>query len=119
MGQRTSSLGSFCRANAFAGLLLGYVVLVVLGGLVFWVVEMPVEEMLREEVKELRRSFLQENPCVQEKRLTRLLEKALTARQRDVAVLEADGEERRYDFTSALFFVIATLTTMGEKPVNI
>ncbi|XP_076004066.1 potassium channel, subfamily K, member 7 [Genypterus blacodes] len=114
MGQRTSSLGTFCRVDAFACVLLGYVVLVVLGGLVFWVVEMPVELKLREEVKELRRSFLQENPCVQEKSLTRLLEKALTAYQRDVAVLEADGEERHYDFTSALYFVIVTLTTMGS-----
>uniref|UniRef100_A0A7N8X4D7 Potassium channel subfamily K member 1-like n=1 Tax=Mastacembelus armatus TaxID=205130 RepID=A0A7N8X4D7_9TELE len=74
----------------------------------------PVEKELRAEVAELWRSFLQENPCVQESRLSELLGRALSAHHSDVAVLKADAEEKRYDFTSSLYFVIVTLTTMGS-----
>ncbi|XP_033507625.2 potassium channel, subfamily K, member 7 [Epinephelus lanceolatus] len=114
MAQLVSSLGRFCQVNAFACLLLCYLLFVLLGGLVFTAVEKPVEEELRAEVEELRRSFLRENPCVDESRLSQLLVKALSAHHSDVAVLKADGEERRYDFTSSLYFVIVTLTTMGS-----
>ncbi|XP_071782138.1 potassium channel, subfamily K, member 7 [Centroberyx gerrardi] len=113
MGQSSSSLRTFCRVNAFACMVLGYVLFVFLGGLVFSAIEMPVEKILRAEVGELRRSFLQENPCVRESRLNELLGKALAAEDKYVAVLKADGEERHYDFTSSLYFVIVTLTTMG------
>ena len=109
-----SSLGLLCQVNAFTFLLLSYVLFVVLGGLVFTAVEMPVEKELRVEVEELHRLFLQENPCVQENRLSELLEQVLSAHQSDVAVLKADADESNYDFTSSLYFVIVTLTTMGE-----
>lgn len=78
-------------------------------------VEMPVEKELRVEVEELRRSFLKENPCVQESGLRHLLAKALSAHHTNVAVLKAEAEEKHYDFTSSLYFVIVTLTTMGEN----
>ncbi|XP_044196919.1 potassium channel, subfamily K, member 7 [Thunnus albacares] len=114
MAQLMSSLGLLCQINAFTFLLLSYILFVVLGGLVFTAVEMPVEKELRVEVEELRRLFLQENPCVQERRLSELLEKVLSAHQSDVAVLKADADESDYDFTSSLYFVIVTLTTMGS-----
>lgn len=114
MAQRWPSAGLRCRALAFPCLLLCYLHFVLLGGLVFMTLEMPVEERLRAEVEELRRSFLLENPCVREKRLDELLGKALSAHHNDVAVLEAEAEERRCDLTSSLYFVIITLTTMGS-----
>ncbi|KAM9335633.1 potassium channel, subfamily K, member 7 [Symphorus nematophorus] len=114
MARLVSSLGLFCQVHALACLLLCYLLFMVLGGLVFTAVEKPVEKELRAEAEELRRSFLQENPCVQEGRLMELMEKALSAHHSDVAVLKADAEERRYDFTSSLYFVIVTLTTMGS-----
>nr|XP_008283431.1 PREDICTED: potassium channel subfamily K member 1-like [Stegastes partitus] len=94
--------------------MLCYLLFVLLGGLVFTAVEKPLEEELRAEVEELRRFFLQENPCVEEGRLGKLLEKALSVHHSDVNVLNAEADERRYDFTSSLYFVIATLTTMGS-----
>ena len=114
MAQLVSSLGLLCQVHAFPCLLLCYLLFIVLGGVVFTAVEKPVEKELRAEAEELRRSFLQENPCVQESRLRELLEKALSAHHRDVAVLKAEAEERRYDFKSSLYFVIVTLTTMGK-----
>ncbi|XP_074479754.1 potassium channel, subfamily K, member 7 [Sebastes fasciatus] len=114
MAQLVSSLGLFCRVNAFACLFLCYLLFILLGGVVFTSVEKSVEKELRAEVEELRRSFLQENPCVEESRLRQVLGKALSAHQSDVAVLKSDADERRYDFTSSLYFVIVTLTTMGS-----
>ncbi|XP_010795198.1 potassium channel subfamily K member 1-like [Notothenia coriiceps] len=114
MARLLSSLALFCRVQAFPCLLLCYLLFILLGGLVFWVVEGPVEQQLRVEVEELRRSFLQENPCVRGGRLVELLDRALSAHQRDVAVLKADAGDRGYDFTSSLYFVIVTLTTMGK-----
>lgn len=80
----------------------------------FTVLEMPVEKELRAEVEELRGVFLEENPCVQESRLKELMEEVLCAHHGDVSVLKADADERNYDFTSSLYYVIVTLTTMGE-----
>uniref|UniRef100_A0A3Q3KA32 Potassium channel domain-containing protein n=1 Tax=Monopterus albus TaxID=43700 RepID=A0A3Q3KA32_MONAL len=106
--------GLLSGSNVFSYLVLCYLLFILLGGLVFTAMEKPVEEELRAEVEELRRSFLQENPCVPESRLSELLGKALSAHHADVAVLKADADERRYDFTSSLYFVIVTLTTMGS-----
>lgn len=114
MAQLVSALGLFCQVHAFACLVVCYLLFIVLGGLVFTAVEKPVEKELRAEVEELRRSFLLENPCVAESRLSELLGKALSAHRSDVAVLKADADERQYDFTSSLYFVIVTLTTMGK-----
>uniref|UniRef100_A0A8C9ZDD4 Potassium channel, subfamily K, member 7 n=1 Tax=Sander lucioperca TaxID=283035 RepID=A0A8C9ZDD4_SANLU len=109
-----SSLGLFCQVNAFACLLLCYLLFILLGAVVFTAVERPLEKQLRAEMEDVHGSFLQENPCVQPGRLSQLLEKALAAHQNDVAVLKVEAEDTRYDFTSSLYFVIVTLTTMGS-----
>lgn len=114
MARLVSSLGQLLRVNVFSGLILCYLLLVLLGGAVFTALEWPVEEALRAEVEELRRSFLRENVCVKEIRLRELLGKMLSAHRGDVAVLKADAGDSRYDFTSSLYFVIVTLTTMGK-----
>lgn len=100
--------------SPFACLAFCYLLFIVLGGVAFTAVEKPVEKELRAEVEELRRSFLQENPCVQESRLSELLGKALSAHRSDVAVLTADGNEGHCDLASSLYFVIVTLSTMGK-----
>ncbi|XP_040887770.1 potassium channel, subfamily K, member 7 [Toxotes jaculatrix] len=114
MAQLVSLAGPRGQAGAFPRLLLGYLLFVLLGGVAFTVVEKPAESRLRAEVEELRRSFLRENPCVEESGLSKLLARALSAHHGDVAVLKADADERHYDFTSSLYFVIVTLTTMGS-----
>ncbi|XP_070711357.1 potassium channel, subfamily K, member 7 [Pempheris klunzingeri] len=114
MARLASSAGLFCQVHAFACLALCYLLLMVLGAVVFTAVEQPLERQLRGELEELRGSFLQENPCVEEGRLSELLHKALSAHRAGVAVLKADADEPRCDFTASLYFVIATLTTMGS-----
>ncbi|XP_047424084.1 potassium channel, subfamily K, member 7 [Mugil cephalus] len=114
MSRLVSSLGVFLQVNAFACLTLSYLLYVLLGGLVFTLVERPVEEELRAEVEELHRAFLRENPCVEEGRLGELLGRALWAQDSDVAVLNDEADETGSDFTSSLYFVIVTLTTIGS-----
>ncbi|KAM6949598.1 potassium channel, subfamily K, member 7 [Aplochiton taeniatus] len=113
MVQWLEQLKRLGRLNAFRCLVLGYVLYNVLGGLVFMFIEMPVERSLRAEVEDIRRAFLLRNPCVQESRLDDLLRTALETDRSDVAVLKANSEERHYDLTSSLFFVIVTLSTTG------
>lgn len=115
MARLVSSLGQLLQVNVLLCLLLCYLLLVLLGGAAFMAMEQPVEKKLRVEVEQLRRSFLQENPCVEESELRRLLGKVISAQHSDVAVLKEDADERRYDFTSSFYFVITTLTTMGKE----
>ncbi|XP_069374937.1 potassium channel, subfamily K, member 7 [Paralichthys olivaceus] len=114
MAQLVSSLGLLIQANVFSCLAFCYLLFILLGGVVFTVVEAPVEKELRAEVEQLRRSFLQENPCVVESELSNLLGKALSAHRSRVAVLKADADGKHYDFISSLYFIILTLTTMGS-----
>lgn len=78
MVQLMSSLALYCRFNAFVSLTLGYLLFIVLGSVVFTVLEKPVEKELMAEVEELWHSFLQENPCVQASRLGKLLARVVS-----------------------------------------
>lgn len=72
-------MSSPLRRNAFGYMAL-YLFFIMLGGMVFTVVEKLAEE-------ELHRSFLMEDPCVRERRLSELMGKALAAHCCDVVVL--------------------------------
>ncbi|CAJ1086496.1 potassium channel subfamily K member 1 [Xyrichtys novacula] len=114
MARLLASLGLFIRVNAFFFLLLCYLLFILLGAIVFSAVEQPMEEELRAEVEEVWSSFLRENPCVEEEKLKDVLRGTLSAYQRDVPVLKEEEEEGHSGFTSSLYFVIVTLTTMGS-----
>ncbi|XP_048885023.1 potassium channel, subfamily K, member 7 isoform X1 [Brienomyrus brachyistius] len=103
----------FCRGRAFCIMVVSYVLYIIFGGLVFMVLEKPQERALLAEVRRLRLLFLEQNRCLQEKRLDQLLKKALFAGKRRIAVLDADADELNNDFTSSLFFVTTYLTTTG------
>lgn len=103
----------FCRVRAFSIMVVSYVLYIIFGGLVFVVLEKPQESALLHEVRRLRLLFLEQNRCVEGKRLDQLLKKALFASKRRIAVLDADTDELNNDFTSSLFFVTTYLTTTG------
>ncbi|XP_068611870.1 potassium channel, subfamily K, member 7 [Brachionichthys hirsutus] len=107
MADTTSSLVLFARTHSLACLVLCYLAFITLGAVAFLLLEKPAEQAMRAEVDELRLSFLQEHACVEESRLTELLEETLAARRRD-----AGG--RRCSFAASLYFVIVTLTTIGS-----
>lgn len=85
----------------------------IIGAVIFMVLEQPEQNSLAAEVHELRVRFLENNQCVKERSLDRLLRKVLSAEKRGVSV-KADSDEYNFDFTSSLFFVITFLTTTGE-----
>lgn len=98
----------------FASLLLGYVLYLVFGAVIFSSVELPYEDLLRQELRALKQRFLQENECLSEERLERFLKKALDASNYGVSILNNASVNWNWDFTSSLFFASTVLSTTGE-----
>ncbi|AWP14144.1 putative potassium channel subfamily K member 1 [Scophthalmus maximus] len=97
----------------FASLVAGYLLYLVFGAVVFSSVELPYEDVLRQELRALKRQFLQENECLSEERLERFLKKALDASNYGVSILNNASANWNWDFTSALFFASTVLSTTG------
>ncbi|KAJ3610101.1 hypothetical protein NHX12_022195 [Muraenolepis orangiensis] len=97
----------------FSFLVLGYLLYLVFGAVVFSSVELPYEDLLRQELRAIKKQFLQENPCLSEERLEKFLEKALEASNYGVSVLNNASANWNWDFTSALFFASTVLSTTG------
>ncbi|KAG2467126.1 KCNK1 protein, partial [Polypterus senegalus] len=97
----------------FFFLVLGYVLYLIFGALVFSAVELPYEDLLRDELRKVKNQFLQENECLSEERLEEFLVKALEASNYGVSVLNNATFNWNWDFTSALFFASTVLSTTG------
>ncbi|XP_028675980.1 potassium channel subfamily K member 1b [Erpetoichthys calabaricus] len=97
----------------FFFLVLGYVLYLIFGALVFSAVELPYEDLLRDELRKVKDQFLQENECLSEERLEEFLVKALEASNYGVSVLNNATSNWNWDFTSALFFASTVLSTTG------
>lgn len=98
----------------FASLLLGYVLYLVFGAIIFSSVELPYEDLLRQELRAVKQRFLQENECLSEERLERFLKTALDASSYGVSILNNASANWNWDFTSSLFFASTVLSTTGE-----
>ncbi|XDV18851.1 hypothetical protein PO909_024458 [Leuciscus waleckii] len=94
-------------------MMMAYGLFIILGAVVLMILEQPEENLLVQEVRDLKAIFLTENPCVEESSLDSLLMNVLSASKRGVAALKSDSVECNFDFTSSLFFVITFLTTTG------
>ncbi len=99
----------------FASLVLGYLLYLVFGAVVFSSVELPYEDLLRQELRAIKKQFLQENECLSEERLERFLKKALEASNYGVSILNNASANWNWDFTSALFFASTVLSTTGKR----
>lgn len=97
----------------FASLVLGYFLYLIFGAIVFSSVELPYEDLLRQELRAVKQQFLQENECLSEERLERFLKKALEASNYGVSILNNASVNWNWDFTSALFFASTVLSTTG------
>ncbi|KAL4641313.1 potassium channel subfamily K member 1 [Arapaima gigas] len=97
----------------FLFLLLGYVLYLVFGAVVFSSVELPYEDLLRQKLRAAKRQFLQDNECLSEERLEEFLARALAASNYGVSVLNNASSNWNWDFTSALFFASTVLSTTG------
>ncbi|XP_041107751.1 potassium channel subfamily K member 1-like [Polyodon spathula] len=97
----------------FFFLVLGYVLYLIFGAMVFSSVELPYEDLLRQDLRNAKRQFLQENECLSEERLEEFLGKVLEASNYGVSVLNNATANWNWDFTSALFFASTVLSTTG------
>lgn len=99
----------------FLLLLLAYVLYLVFGAVVFSLVELPYEDLLRQELSTAKQQFLRENECISEEKLEAFLARALEASNYGVSVLNNNSTNWNWDFTSALFFASTVLSTTGES----
>lgn len=99
----------------FASLLLGYILYLIFGAIIFSSVELPYEDLLRQELRAVKQRFLQENECLSEERLERFLKTALDASSYGVSILKNASVNWNWDFTSSLFFASTVLSTTGES----
>ncbi|XP_057703345.1 potassium channel subfamily K member 1b [Corythoichthys intestinalis] len=97
----------------FLFLVLGYILYLIFGAMVFSSVEMPYEKALRQELTTMKRQFLQDNECITEESLERFLKEALEASNYGVSILNSTATNWNWDFTSSLFFASTVLSTTG------
>ncbi|XP_038830985.1 potassium channel subfamily K member 1-like isoform X2 [Salvelinus namaycush] len=97
----------------FLFLVLGYILYLIFGAVVFSSVELPYEDLLRQELRTIKKQFLQDNECLSEERLEEFLEKALEASNYGVSILNNASANWNWDFTSSLFFASTVLSTTG------
>lgn len=103
-------------AWCFGFLVLGYLLYLVFGAVVFSSVELPYEDLLRQELRKLKRRFLEEHECLSEQQLEQFLGRVLEASNYGVSVLSNASGNWNWDFTSALFFASTVLSTTGRGP---
>lgn len=103
----------------FLILVLGYILYLIFGAVVFSSVELPYEDRLRQELRTIKKLFLQDNECLSEERLEEFLEKALEASNYGVSILNNASANWNWDFTSSLFFASTVLSTTGESVIGL
>lgn len=101
-------------AWCFALLVLGYLLYLVFGAVVFSSVELPYEDLLRQELGKLKQRFLEEHACLSEQQLEQFLVRVLEASNYGVSVLSNASGNWNWDFTSSLFFASTVLSTTGK-----
>lgn len=101
-------------AWCFALLVLGYLLYLVFGAVVFSSVELPYEDLLRQELGKLKQRFLEEHACLSEPQLEQFLMRVLEASNYGVSVLSNASGNWNWDFTSSLFFASTVLSTTGK-----
>ncbi|XP_068010617.1 potassium channel subfamily K member 1 [Melanerpes formicivorus] len=100
-------------AWCFALLVLGYLLYLVFGAVVFSSVELPYEDLLRQELGKLKQRFLEDHTCLSEQQLEEFLMRVLEASNYGVSVLSNATGNWNWDFTSSLFFASTVLSTTG------
>ncbi|KAA0718161.1 Potassium channel subfamily K member 1 [Triplophysa tibetana] len=97
----------------FLFLVLGYILYLIFGAVVFSSVELPYEDRTRQRLLGIKRQFLQEHKCLTEERLEEFLSKAFNRSNYGVSILNNASASWNWDFTSSLFFASTVLSTTG------
>ncbi|XP_061766394.1 potassium channel subfamily K member 1b isoform X1 [Nerophis ophidion] len=97
----------------FTCLVVGYILFLIFGAVVFSSVELPYEDELRQNLRAMKTQFLRDHECLSEDSLERFLKEALDASNYGVSILNNTSANWNWDFTSALFFASTVLSTTG------
>lgn len=104
------------RCTTLLALLLGVMLYVGLGALVFSTVEKPEEKEAYDALLATRDDFLQNHSCISEVEFNRLVKRVVSAVE---ARLDAsnlsDNFTTRWDIASAFFFCGTIITTIGSS----
>ncbi|KAK1150776.1 potassium channel subfamily K member 6-like [Acipenser oxyrinchus oxyrinchus] len=89
-----------------------YLLYLILGAVIFSIIEGPEEIRLKDELRILKANFLNHS-CVNSSSLEKFLEQVLTASKYGVSVLSNASVNTNWDFASSLFFASTLVTTVG------
>ncbi|XP_043943037.1 potassium channel subfamily K member 1-like [Protopterus annectens] len=98
----------------FIILLISYFLFLIFGAVVFSCVELPYEDLFRQDLRNQKKQFLEDNSCVSEQKLEKFLETILEASNYGVSVLNNVSGSYNWDFPAALFFASTVLSTTGK-----
>jgi len=105
MRAHTKQVLGFRRSNFLLALyVLAYSVYLIAGGVVFATLEAPAERVLKDELAQVRTSFLEAHPCITDSALEELIEKVVEASNRGVSAAQNVSGEPNWSFGQSLFF---------------
>ncbi|KAG8195714.1 hypothetical protein JTE90_002977 [Oedothorax gibbosus] len=110
--------GIIVSKKELLGLLLVFIGYVLLGGLVFMLLESPLEEKLRKEIDELRTEFEDTldrlgSPNVSRQEVEGLMMRLSAAHKLSLIDEEGNDTHSNWGFGNAFFFAITVVTTIG------
>ncbi|GFU06166.1 open rectifier potassium channel protein 1 [Nephila pilipes] len=100
------------------GLLIVFIAYVLLGGLIFMLLESPLEEKLRSEIEELRNEFQDKldrlgDPNVTREDMERLMLRLSSAHRMSLIDEAGNDTHSNWSFGNSFFFAITVVTTIG------
>lgn len=108
-------VGSSSRLVFLVLFIIGYLVL---GSIIFSVIEGPREKQLREELQIARTKFLLQHTCLADAELEEFIKEIVTANNRGVSAVGNVSSEPNWSFGQSLFFAGTVLTTIGYGHVT-
>ncbi|XP_022252746.1 potassium channel subfamily K member 1-like isoform X1 [Limulus polyphemus] len=95
-----------------------YLSFLMLGAYMFWWLEYPIEMQIRDQLRLLKKEFLEVFPCVSDEGLEDLIEKIILANNRGVSAANNVETEPNWSFGQAFFFSGTVITTIGYGHVT-
>ncbi|KAM4664819.1 potassium channel subfamily K member 10 [Discoglossus pictus] len=110
----SSGLHSVMKWKTVLAIFVVVVVYLVSGGLVFRALEQPFEMSQRNTIEKEKAEFLHDHPCVSQRELDELLQKAIEADNAGVNPIgNHTNNSSHWDLGSAFFFAGTVITTIG------
>ncbi|XP_078393981.1 potassium channel subfamily K member 2-like, partial [Cetorhinus maximus] len=108
------SRANIMKKKTVLAILLVVLTYLVVGGMVFQLLEQPYERSQQVSITGARKIFLEEHPCVDSERLDQLMEQTVLALETGVDPLgDTENISTNWDLASSFFFAGTVITTIG------